>query len=102
IEVSVPEVIRVYSQNHLDLLRESAEIAKSVLSYALKFCQAGITTLEIDKEIRYKITALGGVPAFLGYQGFPYSSCISVNQYIVHGVPSNRPLEDGDVVSVDL
>ena len=62
----------------------------------------GVTTGEIDREVRRLIEKDGSVPAFLGYNGFPNSVCISVNEEVIHGIPSSRIIRDGDIVSVDV
>lgn len=93
------------------VLKTAKEIAKMqkacVLSaQALKLggelCHAGVTTASIDKKIRQFIQSKGATPSFLGYGGFPASACISVNDEIIHGIPSGRVLEDGDIVSIDV
>lgn len=94
--------VRLYKDKSVDLIRESAFISKSVLSYALTLCLEGNTTAAIEKEIESEILKAGGFPAFKNYEGFPYSACISVNEFIVHGAPSTRLLQQGDVVSIDL
>ena len=66
-----------------------------------KHIRPGISTLELDKIAEDFIRSNGGVPGFLGYGGFPNTLCISVNDEVVHGIPSSRSLEEGDVVSVD-
>jgi methionyl aminopeptidase len=64
--------------------------------------QPGITTKEIELFADGRITALGGKPAFKGYRGYPASICTSVNEEVVHGIPSSRKLREGDIISVDL
>ncbi len=62
----------------------------------------GVTTAELDRVAREAILARGAKPAFLGYQGYPATICASVNEVVVHGIPSDRPLKEGDLLSVDL
>ena len=62
----------------------------------------GVTTLEIDTAVRKFIESQGATPSFLGYGGFPASACISVNDEVIHGIPSNQVLKEGDIVSVDV
>ena len=62
----------------------------------------GITTKQLDQWVYRYITGHGGRPAFLGYGGFPGSACISVNDEVIHGIPGNRVLHNGDIVSMDL
>ena len=63
---------------------------------------AGMTTAELDAIAEREILALGAIPAFKGYRGFPASLCVSINEEIVHGIPSGRVIKDGDVVGLDL
>ena len=62
----------------------------------------GVTTLEIDTAVRNFIESQGATPSFLGYGGFPGSACISVNDEVIHGIPSNQVLKDGDIISCDI
>jgi methionyl aminopeptidase len=62
----------------------------------------GMTGKEIDLLARTELSALGGVPAFLGYQGFPASICISVNDAVVHGIPNDKPFKSGDIIGFDF
>ncbi len=74
---------------------EALDLAESLI-------QPGITTFEIDKAIEQFIESKGAKPAFKGYNGFPASSCISVENEVVHGIPGNRTLNEGEIVSVDV
>jgi methionyl aminopeptidase len=91
-------VITVKSKNELQLMREAGKLLSEVLDEA---CLAGVTTNEIDRLADGLIRKRGGIPGFLGYQGFPKSLCISVNEEIVHGIPGSRAIADGDLVSLD-
>jgi len=64
--------------------------------------EPGVKTQEIDREVRLLIERDGGRPAFLGYNGFPGSACISINEEVIHGVPGSRVIQAGDIVSVDV
>ena len=66
-----------------------------------KHIKPGVTTLELDRIAEEFIRSHGAVPGFLGYGGFPTTLCVSVNQQVVHGIPSNYALQEGDIVSVD-
>ena len=79
---------------------KTQEVGKT-LGEVAKHIRPGISTLELDKIAEDFIRSNGGVPGFLGYGGFPNTLCISVNDEVVHGIPSSRRLEEGDVVSVD-
>ncbi len=73
----------------------------ATLTEVAKFLKAGITTISVDKMAEQFIRDNGGVPSFKGYNGFPYSLCISVNEVVVHGFPSEYVIKDGDIISVD-
>jgi methionyl aminopeptidase len=94
-------VITVKSKNELQLMREAGKLLSEVLDELEQACLAGVTTNEIDRLADGLIRKRGGIPGFLGYQGFPKSLCISVNEEIVHGIPGSRAIADGDLVSLD-
>ncbi len=83
-------------------MRESCRIARDTLDYVGKNIRAGMTTKEVDELVYKYITSCGAVPSELGYEGYPASSCVSVNEVVVHGIPSGRVILDGDIVSVDI
>src|SRR5690606_4474219 len=85
----------------IEQVRESAKILSHLLAEIAKVIKPGITTLALDKLAYDYIHDHGGTPAFLHYQGFPNSLCISVNDQVVHGIPSEYVIKDGDLVSVD-
>lgn len=83
-------------------IRESGKINTAVLDYVAEHIQAGITTEDINRLVQQKTEELGGVPAQLGYQGFPKSVCTSVNEQVCHGIPSKDVvLRSGDIINVD-
>lgn len=86
----------------LDALRETCSIARSVLEITKAAVKPGVTTDELDAIAHEQIIASGAYPSPLGYAGFPKSICTSVNEVICHGIPDDRPLEDGDIVNVDV
>jgi methionyl aminopeptidase len=96
----------VKTPNEIQLIRESCRIVAEVLEYIKEFVKPGTTTKDIDTIIEDFIMGKGGYPAFKGYKVnknyFPASSCISINEEVVHGIPSNRKLNDGDIVSIDV
>lgn len=96
----------VKTPGEITAIRESNKIVAGVLSYIEKFLNPGITTLEIDNLVEDYIKSRGGVPAFKGYKVhkniFPASSCISINEEVVHGIPGSRKLLEGDIVSIDV
>ncbi|MEO8447985.1 MAG: type I methionyl aminopeptidase, partial [bacterium] len=96
----------IKSQKEIDLIRESCKIVSDSIEYIRPFVKEGITTGEIDKLIEEFIISKNAYPAFKGYKvkkkAFPSSSCISVNEEVVHGLPGKRVLKDGDIVSIDV
>lgn len=86
----------------IEAMKEAGRISAKVLREAGKIVRPGISTLEIDNYIETLIRLEGGIPGFKGLYGFPGSACISVNEEIVHGIPSaNKILKEGDIVSID-
>ena len=83
------------------MLREINLMVGMTLGEIAKWIAPGITTLKLDKIAEEFIRDHGAVPGFLGYGGFPNTLCVSVNEQIVHGIPSNYELKDGDIVSID-
>ena len=83
-------------------MRRAGQITAAARALAGKMVRPGVTTLEIDTAVRKFIESQGATPSFLGYGGFPASACISVNDEVIHGIPSNQVLKEGDIVSVDV
>ena len=97
-----PGGVTIKSSKELDLMRESGRIVaqtKVVLADAIR---PGLTTEELDRIAEDEIRRRGGVPSFKGYLGFPATICSSFNEEIVHGIPSNRVMSEGDVLSIDI
>lgn len=86
----------------IELMREGGHILSDVLDALVSATKPGITTDALDTMAREMIEARGGKPSFLNYNGFPKTLCVSINEEIVHGLPSQRVLKDGDVVKLDL
>ena len=89
------------TEEQIEQVRESAKVLSQLLVEIATVIKPGITTLSLDKLAYDFIQDHGGTPAFLNYHGFPYSLCISVNDQIVHGFPSDYVIKEGDLVSVD-
>lgn len=89
------------SEEEISLIRESAQILGKVHGIIAQNIKEGITTLSLDKIAEEFIRDSGGIPSFKGYNGFPYSLCISVNEAVVHGFPGSYILKSGDIVSID-
>jgi methionyl aminopeptidase len=94
-------MFQLKSDEDVELLRKSNLLVSATLATVAGLMKPGITTLEIDRIAEQYIRDHGGVPGFKGYQGYPATLCISVNDEVVHGIPSRRILKDGDIVSVD-
>lgn len=94
-------MIKVKTEEDIALLRENAIIVSKTLAEVAKHINVGITTKELDKIAETFIRDHGAQPGFLGYGGFPYTLCISVNEIVVHGFPSEYRLKSGDIISVD-
>ena len=95
-------MIVLKSSREIDLMRKAGKITAAARALAGSMVAPGVTTREIDREVRRFIRSHGAEPSFLGYNGFPASVCISVNDEVIHGIPGNRVLREGDIVSVDV
>lgn len=92
----------VYKTNEeIELLREAALLVSRTHEYIAQYLRPGITGLEVDKLAEEYIRDNGGVPAFLNYNGFPNTLCISINDVVVHGIPTKEEFQDKDIVSID-
>ena len=90
------------TDEQVEFMRKSALLVSKTLSEVAKMLKPGLTTLAIDKLAGEYIRDNNAVPSFLNYHGYPFNSCISVNDVVVHGFPSNNELKEGDIVSVDI
>lgn len=95
-------MIHVKSEKEIDLMREPCKIVRETLEFVGSRIKAGMSTREVDELVERYIRASGANPSCLGYGGFPASACVSVNEMVVHGIPDDRILKDGDIVSVDI
>jgi methionyl aminopeptidase len=95
-------MITIKSEQDIALMREPCRIVKETLEFVGKNIKAGMTTKDVDDMVYKYITSCGAVPSELGFCGYPASSCVSVNEVVVHGIPSDRVILDGDIVSVDI
>lgn len=94
-------MITIKTDAEVELLRQSNLLVSGTHAAIVPYMKAGVTTAEIDKVAEQFIRDHGAIPGFKGYNGFPASLCISVNDQVVHGIPSAYVLKDGDIVSVD-
>lgn len=95
-------MIPIKSKSELKKIRQASRIVAKTLEFLKAKIKPGITTLELEKEAAKIIARLGGKPAFLGYRGFPGQICASINEEVVHGIPSGRVLRAGDIISLDV
>ena len=95
-------MIILKSAREIDLMRRAGKITAAARALAGEMVKPGVTTREIDKAVHHFIKSQGAEPSFLNYNGYPASVCISVNDEIIHGIPGNRVLREGDIVSVDV
>ena len=86
----------------IDLMRKSGMIVAEAIDRLSRLVEPGTTTLELDRFAEDYILRRGGKPAFKGYRGYPYTLCASINDQVVHALPSERTLREGDIVSLDL
>jgi methionyl aminopeptidase len=94
--------IVIKTSREVEKMRRSGQIVREVLEHVRSFVKPGATTLDLENAAVAKMEELGAKPAFKGYHGFPCVLCTSVNEQVVHGIPSaDRVLRDGDIVSVD-
>ena len=95
-------MVIVKTATELKLLREAGRLSAEALRVGGEAVAPGVTTREIDKLIHDFIVFNGATPSFLNYEGYPASSCISVNDEIIHGIPGDRVIVEGDIVSIDV
>lgn len=95
-------MIHVKNEKEIESIREACRVVKATFDFVEKKIHAGMTTKELDALIERFIRSEGANPSCLGYGGFPASACISVNEVVVHGIPSDRVIQNGDIVSVDI
>ena len=95
-------MIIVKTEKEIEYMRESCRIVRETLDFVGRNIKAGMTTKDVDELVYKYITSCGAYPSELGYDGYPASSCVSVNEVVVHGIPSDRVILDGDIVSVDI
>ncbi len=94
--------ITIKSESEHELMRAAGKLTGETLAYLGTLVRPGITTKALDEAAEEYIRANAGIPSFLNYEGFPASICTSVNEQVVHGIPSNKTvLKDGDIISID-
>ena len=90
------------SQSEIDKLRRVNQLVARILAELRQVVGPGITTTDLDELAERRVREAGAEPAFKGYHGYPATVCASVNEQVVHGIPSSRPLVNGDIVSIDM
>ena len=95
-------MISIKTPREIALLKIAGEITGSTHNYIKKFIKPEITTKQLDKLAYNYIIGRGATPSFKGYDGYPASICVSINEEVVHGIPGNRKLKNGDIVSIDI
>src|SRR5436309_4964017 len=94
--------IELKTPDEIEIMAKAAKLVAETLQALKKEVRPGITTGELDRLAEEFIRSRGGVPAFKGYRGYPATLCASVNEQVVHGIPSKRSLNEGDIVSLDM
>jgi methionyl aminopeptidase len=95
-------MIVLKSEKEIVAIRKSCRIVAQVLAELRNMLEPGIATKDLDAFAEKKAREMGGIPAFKGYRGYPSSLCTSINEEIIHGIPSSRKLRDGDILSLDF
>ena len=95
-------MITLKSKREIELLKEAGHIVYLTHQYLRPYIKAGIKTKELDSLAEKFIRSKGATPSFKGYEGFPSTLCISINDEVVHGFPGERVLQDGDIISIDI
>jgi methionyl aminopeptidase len=95
-------MIILKSKSEIEKMAVACRIVAEVLQQLVREVRPGLTTLELDALAERSIRSRGGVPAFKGYRGFPNTLCVSLNEQVVHGIPSKRRLRAGDIIGLDL
>lgn len=100
---AIPTHKMIKTEEQIEAIRKSAKVNIAVLDYVAEHIRAGISTAEIDRWVHEETTRMGGIPAPLGFEGFPKSVCTSVNNEVCHGIPSeDMILQEGDIINVDV
>ena len=94
-------MILIKTEEEIELLRESNLLVSKTLAEIARIIQPGISTEKLDKHAEEFIRDNGGIPGFLEYRGYPKTLCTSINQQVVHGIPSDYRLKEGDIISID-
>lgn len=95
-------MIQYKTKQEIEIMRESCLLVGKAHAEAAKIMKAGITSMQLNNIVEEFIMDNGGVPSFKNYNGFPYATCISMNEAVVHGFPKNELIKEGDIISLDI
>jgi len=95
-------MINIKNDYEIEMMKKAGKIVGDTHNHLIPYIKEGITTEELDNLASLYITSKGATPSFKGYNGYPASICTSINEEVVHGIPSKRKLKDGDIVSIDI
>ena len=95
-------MISIKSKHEIELMKEAGMMVSKTHKYLQKYIKPGITTKDLDELAEEYIRSMGGIPTSKGYEGFPTALCTSINDEVVHGIPSNRKLKNGDIITIDM
>ena len=95
-------MIELKSTREIELMREAGRVVAGLLDHLTTYVRPGVKTKDLDQEALAYLRAHAAKPAFLGYRGFPATICVSINEEVVHGVPGERAIASGDLVSLDV
>ena len=95
-------MIRLKTKDEIEIMRRAGAIVAGALDMVGREIKPGMTTAQLDALVEDYIRAAGAIPAFKGYQGFPASACISIDDEVVHGIPGKRRIKEGEIVSIDV
>lgn len=95
-------MITIKNEKEIELMREAGYMVSKTHKYLKDFVKPGITTKELDRLAEEYIRKMGGVPTCKGYEGYPATLCTSVNDEVVHGIPNNYKLKNGDIITIDM
>jgi methionyl aminopeptidase len=95
-------MVEIKSRDEIKKIKAACEVVKEVLEKVAKEIKPGVTTKTLDNFIENIIKSRSAIPSFKGYRGYPASSCVSINDVVVHGIPSDVTLKEGDIVSIDV
>ncbi len=95
-------MVALRSQREIDLLRTANQTVAKVLTTLADRIKPGVKIIDLDREAESMIREAGGIPSFLGYHGFPASTCISVDEVVIHGIPDDRVLQENEICSIDV